>query len=575
MYTLCILLALAQAADTGVQVTWGVRIPMRDGVTLNATVYGPAATTAPLPVVFELTPYIADTYHDRGMYFARHGYRFAVIDVRGRGNSGGSAHFMADARDGYDIVEWLARQPWSTGQVAMWGGSYAGEDQWATAKEHPPHLATIVPAAAVYPGVDFPFYANVFYPYDAQWLTLVSGVTPQDHLFGESAYWIDRFHALYSRHLPFASLDSVVGNHEPTFHEWLAHPMPEAYWDSLVPTPEQYAGIRIPVLTITGHYDGDQRGALEYYRRHLQSGASEHYLIIGPWDHAGTRTPRDEVGGLKFGPASLVDLPALHVAWYDWTMKGGPKPDFLKKHVAYYLPGKGAEVWKYADSLGGIGAHPETLYLGGHAVDAFSSGTLGAQKSSGADRWTYDPLDTRPGDELERDDISNTTTDQRYALNLYGAGVVYHSAPFAEATEITGWLHLSLWLAMDVPDADISVTVSEIEPDGRSIALTDAMMRARYRESPRRETLVKPGAVQRYDFTNFQFFSRRIAKGSRLRLVVSSPNSINVEKNYNSGGVVANESAKDAHTAHIALYHDAEHPSALDIPIVRAQPVTQ
>jgi putative CocE/NonD family hydrolase len=593
MYTLCILLAatatgvspqtpkggsLAQsvpAADSSVQVTWGVRIPMRDGVVLNATVYGPQATTTPLPVVFELTPYISDTYHDRGMYFARHGYRFAIVDVRGRGNSAGTAHFMADAKDGYDIVEWLARQSWCNGKVAMWGGSYAGEDQWATAKEHPPHLATIVPAAAAYPSVDFPFYANIFGSYDTQWLTLVSGVTPQDHLFGESSYWIDRFHALYARHLPFASLDSVVGNHETAYHEWLAHPIPDAHWDSMVPTPEQYQGIRIPVLTITGHYDGDQRGALEYYRRHMQSGGAtaDHYLIIGPWDHAGTRTPRDEVGGLKFGPASLVDLPALHVAWYDWTMKGGPKPEFLKKRVAYYLPGEGAEVWKYADSLGGIGAHPETLYLGGHSIDAFSSGTLGPQKSSSMDHWTYDPLDTRPGDELERGDIDNTTTDQRYALNLYGAGVVYHTAPFAEATEITGWLHLTLWLAMDVPDADLSITVSEIEPDGRSIALTDAMLRARYRESPRREVLVKPGEVQRYDFSNFQFFSRLIAKGSRLRLVISSPNSIYVEKNYNSGGVVANESGKDARTAHIVLYHDAEHPSALEIPVVR--PVVQ
>jgi len=87
--------------------------------------------------------------------------------------------------------------------------------------------------------------------------------------------------------------------------------------------------------------------------------------------------------------------------------------------------------------------------------------------------------------------------------------------------------------------------------------------------------LVKPGEVQRYDFANFQFFSRLVAKGSRLRLVISSPNSIYVEKNYNSGGVVANESGKDARTAHVTLYHDAEHPSALDIPVVRSQPVTQ
>jgi uncharacterized protein len=588
MYTLCILATLLFPAgagrrhgsppvDTSVQVTWGVRIPMRDGVTLNATLYGPADNAAALPVVFTLTPYISDTYHNRGMYFARHGYRFAMIDVRGRGNSGGTKHLLSDAQDGYDIVEWLARQPWCNGKVAMWGGSYAGADQWITIKEHPPHLATIVPAAAAYPGVDFPMYGNIFDSYDTQWLTLVSGVTPQDNLFAESAYWIDRFTALYARHLPFAVLDSVIGNHEPLFHEWLAHPIPDAYWDALTPTPDQYAAIHVPILTITGSYDGDQRGALEYYRRDMQYGAADataqHYLIIGPWDHAGTRTPRDEVGGLKFGPASLVDLPALHVAWYDWTMKGGPKPDFLKKRVAYYLPGKGAELWKYADSLGGIGAQMETLYLGGHSIDAFSSGTLGPTRGGPPDKWIFDPLDTRPGLALEQEDIENTTTDQRYALNLYGAGVVYHTAPFPEATEITGWLHLTLWLAMDVPDADVGINVYEIEPDGRSIALTDARLRARYRESMRHATLVSPGVVTKYDFHAFQWFSRLIGKGSRLRLVISSPNSISVEKNYNSGGVVAEESAKDARTAHITLYHDAEHPSALEIPVVR--PVTQ
>src|SRR5579862_534236 len=558
MYTICILATLLAlhrpAADTTVQVTWGVRIPMRDGVTLNATLYGPADNTAALPVVFTLTPYISDTYNNRGMYFARHGYRFAIVDVRGRGNSGGAAHLMSDAQDGYDIVEWLARQPWCDGKVAMWGGSYAGADQWITIKEHPPHLATIVPAAAAYPGVDFPSYGNIVDSYDTQWLTLVSGITPQDNLFGESSYWIDRFQALYVHHLPFASLDSVVGNREPLFHEWLAHPAPDAYWDALTPTPEQYAAIHVPILTITGSYDGDQRGALEYYRRDMQYGAADatarHYLIIGPWDHAGTRTPRDEVGGLKFGPASLVDLPALHVAWYDYTMKGEPKPEFLKKRVAYYLPGKGAELWKYADSLGGIGAHTETLYLGssgGHASDVFSSGTLAADqpsRSSTPDRWVFDPLDTRPGLELEREDIENATTDQRYALNLYGAGVVYHTAPFPEATEITGWLHLTLWLAMDVPDADLSITVYEIEPDGRSIALTDARLRARYRESMRQAKLVAPGAVAKYDFHTFQWFSRLIGKGSRLRLVISSPNSIYTEKNYNAGGVVAEESGK-------------------------------
>src|ERR1051326_4842863 len=123
---------------------WALKIPMRDGVQLNATVYRPHAQKDPLPVVFTFTPYIGDSYQDRAEYFAQNGYVYALVDVRGRGNSGGNFEpFANDARDGYDVVEFLAKQPWSNGKVAMWGGSYAGFDQWATLKEFPPHLATI------------------------------------------------------------------------------------------------------------------------------------------------------------------------------------------------------------------------------------------------------------------------------------------------------------------------------------------------------------------------------------------------------------------------------------------------
>ena len=101
------------------------------------------------------------------------------------------------------------------------------------------------------------------------------------------------------------------------------------------------------------------------------------------------------------------------------------------------------------------------------------------------------------------------------------------------------------------------------------ITLTRDYLRARYRNSLEKESLVPLNEPVRYEFTGFTWFSRRVAKGSRLRLVVSCPNSAGVQKNYNSGGVVSDETAKDARTAHVTLYHDAEHPSALEIPIVR------
>ena len=566
-----------------VDVLWGVKIPMRDGVKLNATVYKPAEQTDPLPVVFTLTPYNADTYHDRAMYFARNGFVFALVDCRGRGNSGGQFEpFVNEGRDGYDVVEWLAVQPWSSGKVAMWGGSYAGSDQWSTLKEFPPHLDTIVPAAAPHLGVDWPFWHNIFYTYDIQWITHTSGLTADPNLFEDSSYWFEKYREFSLKHLPFQELDRFAGNPSAIFQKWLEHPTPDSYWDATAPNAEQYKQIRIPILTITADYDISQPGAMAYYRGHMRYATPEavsgHYLIIGPWDHSGTRTARAEVGGLTFGPASLLNLNKLNKEWYDWTMKGGPKPEFLKKRVAYYVTG--LEQWKYADSLEDISKTTLTLYLhsDGSANDVFRSGAMEEQQPAKEppDKYTYDPMDFRP-EQLDPKGVcsfaeacgEHSITGQRQATNLFGNGVVYHSAPFAEDTEITGSVKFTAWMAIDTPDTDFQVLLYEILPDGTSIGLTGDRMRARYRESLRQEKLIRPGEINRYDFQTFTFFSRRIAKGSRLRLLLISPNSIYMEKNYNSGGIVARESGKEARVAHITLYHDAEHPSRLELPVVK------
>src|SRR5260370_13991171 len=136
----------------------------------------------------------------------------------------------------------------------------------------------------------------------------------------------------------------------------------------------------------------------------MQYGSEEekakHYLIVGPWDHAGTRTPKKELGGITFNEASVLDLNKLHTEWYDWTMKSGARPAFLKKRVAYYV--MGAEEWKYADSLETLANDKLTLYLGsnGRAGAIFHSGSLANEKKAGpaADSRVYDPLDTRTGD---------------------------------------------------------------------------------------------------------------------------------------------------------------------------------
>src|SRR5947208_3305813 len=388
---------------------WGVKIPMQDKIELNATLYLPKTPDGSLPktpVIFTLTPYISDTYHARGAYFASHGYAFALVDVRGRGNSGGEFEpFANDPRDGYDVVEWLAKQPFCDGKVAMWGGSYAGFDQWATAKEFPSHLATIVPAAAANPPLDYPSLQNVGESYDVQWFTYTSGKASQGNLFGDSKFWRTKFLDAYKKHIAFSTLDSlVVGNPLPSFQRILKHPTPDAYYDAMTPSVDQFKKIALPTLTITGQYDGDEMGAMMYYRDHIANAPADvrakHFLVIGPWDHPGTRTPTDEVGGVKFGPGAVIDMNDLHRQWYDWTMKNGAKPAFLKNQVAYYLLAAGNSgangEWKYADNFETLTANPKTFYLesrngdangvfhSGVLVDAPPSSRFGVQRGGGA-----------------------------------------------------------------------------------------------------------------------------------------------------------------------------------------------
>ena len=573
------------APATDYDLRWGVKIPMRDKVELNATIYLPKTSDSSvqkLPVVFTLTPYISDSYHPRAAYFASHGYVFALVDVRGRGNSGGDFEpFANEPRDGHDVVEWLAQQPFCNGKVAMWGGSYAGFDQWATAKELPPHLTTIVPAAAAHPPLDYPSYNDVGETYDMQWFTFTSGHAGQVNLFGDQKFWRTKFLDAYKLHIPFHSLDSFVGNPSVNFQRILKHPTADAYYDAMVPTREQFQKITMPILTITAQYDGDELGALTFYRDHLANATPEvrakHFLIIGPWDHAGTRTPTDEVGGVKFGQAAVLDLNDLHRQWYDWTMKNGAKPAFLKNQVSYYVLAAGNSgadgEWKYADSFQTLVANPKTFYLdskNGDANGAFRSGTLIAkQPGEGVDQFVYNPLDVRRGEQVDGIEPNDKTAslDQRLPLSIGEDGLVYHTESLANETPMIGCPKVSLWVSIDTPDTDLEADLFEIQPDGTSIALWSDVRRLRYRESLSEAKFVNSGEIVRCDFEPGLFVARRLMKGSRLRLVVTSPNSIFWQKNYNSGGVVADETAKDAHTAHIRVYHDATRSSSIQLPL--------
>jgi uncharacterized protein len=574
---------MASETDSSrVDISWGVKVPLRDGVHLDATVYLSRQHVEPAPCIIAITPYASDSQHERAVYFAARGLPFIAVDVRGRGNSEGVFRpYAQEASDGPDVVEWVARQRYCNGKVAMCGGSYLGYCQWVTAKEFPPHLATIVPTAAPYIGVDFPMRNNISYPFVLQWITLTLGSALQIKTFSDVAFWAAGNRRWHESGRSFRDLGEMLGNSSPVFQEWVSHPELDAYWDAQNPTAEQYAKLQLPILTITGIYDDDQAGALEHYKQYMRNaspaGRMQHYLIVGPWNHAGTSKPRADFGGLKLGAASLIDLPKLHLEWYAWTMQRGPKPEFLKNLVAYYV--MGAERWRYASTLEGVTMRHDPYFLDStrSATDVFSAGSLGADSGTGGpDAYTYDPRETHgPEVDAEANVDGDSLIDQTVTFALRGRQLIYQSMPFEQDTEVSGFFRLSAWIAIDCPDTDFYVSVHEIGLDGSSIRLSTDAIRARYRQGLRTPKLIETDTALCYDFDRFTFVSRQIKRGHRLRLIIAPMGRLVhttfVEKNYNGGGVVAEESIEDARPVTVRLFHDDAHPSILYVPIGHAE----
>jgi putative CocE/NonD family hydrolase len=244
----------------------------------------------------------------------------------------------------------------------------------------------------------------------------------------------------------------------------------------------------------------------------------------------------------------------------------------LQKRVTYFV--MGADEWRHADSLEAATVGEQCLYLDAkHTPDnLYHSGVLGCAIGCGPpDVYRYNPCSEGPEVEAERIRSGGAITDQALEHALAGQALFYHSAPFSEAVEIVGFFRLEAWLSLSTPDTDIYVSIFDIDPNGNSVRLSTDAMRARYRQDPRSPALVTPGECLCYRFDHFTFAARRIEAGHRLRLVIGPIGRLVettfAQKNYNTGGIVADETATGAKEVLVTLTHDREHPSALFVPI--------
>jgi uncharacterized protein len=574
----------AQEQQTySVAVQNGAAMKTRDGVTLYADVYRPKAEGT-FPVILMRTPYDKNVSWAVGPAFelATHGYVVVVQDVRGRYTSEGEWYpFRHESADGYDAVEWAAALPGSNGKVGMMGGSYVGATQMLAAIAHPPHLAGICPtvtASNYHDGWTYQSGALEQW-FDQNWTTQLATNTlwrliakNTNALMGSPKLPLTDYPAFNYASLP-AGADATA-QLAPYYLDWLAHPNYDAYWKQWS-IEEHFTDVRVPALHIGGWYDIFLGGTLRNYQGIKAHGATDEArkgqrLLVQIGGHAGFGR---HIGDVEFGDEALK-FPSSKVVldWYDYLFKGVQNE--FAKDLPVHIFVMGANAYREEADW----PPPEAkitryfLHSNGTASSVRGDGTLSltSPKKENPDKFTYDPANPVPtiGGSLccDATHYEPGPRDQRAAENRNDV-LIYSTGPLAEDTDVTGPLTLDLWVKSTGVDTDFTAKLTDVSPDGFAMNLTDGILRMRYRDSQEKPELMNPEQVYKIS-VDLVATSNVFKKGHVLRLEVSSSNFPRFDRNLNTGADQA--TSRDFVSVTNTVLHDAEHPSALIVPVVPA-----
>ncbi len=323
--------ALQSQSTPQIAVEYGVAMKTRDGVTLRADIYRPAAE-GKYPTLVQRTPYNKDNTADFGRKAAARGYLVVVQDVRGRYTSEGEWYtFKHESDDGYDTVEWAAALPSSNGKVGMFGGSYVGATQMLAAIAHPPHLAGICPVVTAsnyhenwtYQGGAFEQWFNESWTSGLAQDTLNRYIRENTNArVGSSVLPLNQY-PVFNVAAPQNAAE-LTQEFAPYFLDWLDHPTYDSFWKQWS-IEENFQNIQVPALTIAAWYDIFQGGSLRNYMGLKAHGGSEaarngQRLLVTIGGHAGGGR---KIGAVDFGPAAAeFDENNVTLEWYDYLFQG-------------------------------------------------------------------------------------------------------------------------------------------------------------------------------------------------------------------------------------------------------------
>jgi len=556
--------AASQQAHT-LKIDFNQRVRMRDGVELSADVYRPDST-GKFPVILSRTPYNKNGGSTLAIarYFVPRGYVFVAMDVRGRGDSDGEfVPYRNDGRDGYDTIEWCAKQTWSTGKIGTIGGSYNGRIQWLTALEQPPHLTTMI--AMVTPSdpfVEWPTGLPI--PMGISWYHFTAGRVLQNM---DAVDWA-RIH----RHLPMKTMDEAAGRPNRYWKEQFDHAQLDEWWEPLR-YQNKFDRVKVPVLHISGWYDDEQVGTPLNFSGMTTKGATPEIrrsqkLLMGPWPHAVNSTSK--LGEVDFGPTAVIDLNGYWLRWFDYWLKGIDNGIMREPSARIFVMGENRWIDENEWPIARTQWVKYYLHSGGRANSLFGDGSLSTSLPDNQpfDSYVNDPA--RPVPFITEPSFAQIgSTDDYRAVERRDDVLVYTTPALTEGVQVCGPITARLFAASSARDTDFMMKLLDVWPNGYAQRLTDGMVRARFRSGMERPSLIEPGRVYEYTidlWNTCQMFKQ----GHSIRVEVASTAFPKYDRNPNTGEALGTSTRLE--TAQQKIYHDRERASHVLLPIVPRRP---
>lgn len=533
-----------------VTVERGIQMPMRDGVSLSADHYAPT-TPLPVPTILIRSPYGRNSGHSLfglllaffGHRFAERGYHVVIQDTRGRFDSGGAFNpYFNENEDGAATLEWLCRQPWSTGVIGLWGGSYLGIVQWLVAAENPAVKALV-------PSITSTQLHKILYPDGAldlgltlRWLSLFQTL---DRVRNNPLRWftvlddIERAIQPALLHLPLEDADEIVlGERADAFRQWIEYDRADAaIWQENL-DQMKLDQVNVPTHLMSGWYDFFLRGLLDDYAALVKAGRAP-YLTIGAWHHF----------------AAIISMADLRegLDWFDTHLKGEPQR-VREKPVRLYV--MGANEWRDFDSFPPP-ATTKRYYL--QSAEMLSTELPHAE--SQPDHYAYDPTDPTPAVGGAIFSVKGGRVDNR-ALEARPDVLTYTTSPLKQPLEVIGRVRVELYAQSDLDHTDFFGRLCDVYPDGRSMNLCEGLFR------------VAPGKLeQQPDGTlcveiDLWATAHVFKRGHAIRLQISSGAHPHWNRNLGTSDYFSTCCAY--RVAHQTIFHDKARPSALILPVTTA-----